>query len=158
MPRSRPCSINVCASRRPRCAMLNADWPVYLCLCGIEGTFSRARRNRRHAEREAASCLEVATGDSPKVAQTPSRLARKPIANHRSVPPPGKARTHAAKGSRKLGRVPTFGRNLTRVAKTSQSINAAPGTAGEARTEFAPRRAKLSRPELYFLARSALNI
>jgi len=166
MPRPRPCSINMCASRRinmcasrrPRCAMLNADWPVHPYVGGIEAKFFRARRNRRGPGRGAASRLEVATGDPPKVAQTPSRLTRKPIANHRSVPPPGKARTHAAKGSRKLGRVPTFGRNLTRVAKTSQSINAAPGTAGEARTEFAPRRAKLSRPELYFLARSALNI
>src|SRR5262249_27101051 len=83
-----------------------------------------------HAEREAASCLEVATGDSPKVAQTPSRLARKPIANHRSVPPPGEDRTRASKGKRKLGQAPTSGRNLTRVAKAPQSSASLPANCG----------------------------
>src|SRR5262249_11003099 len=64
---------------------------------------------------------------APKVAQTPSRLTRKPIANHRSVPPPSETRTRASKGSRKLGHAPTFGGNLTRVAKTSHSIGVSPG-------------------------------
>src|SRR6516164_8128190 len=40
-----------------------------------------------------------------------------------SLPPLRNAhRTHAARGERKLGRAPTFGRNFPRVAKTSQSI------------------------------------
>src|SRR5215471_11639087 len=40
-----------------------------------------------------------------------------------SLPPLRNAqRTYASRGSRKLGDAPTFGRNLTRVAKTSHSI------------------------------------
>src|SRR5215472_14462175 len=65
----------------------------------------------------------------------------------RISPPPlrNAHRTHVARGSRKLGRAPTFGRNLTRVAKASQSIGASAAHSGEGRrAEFASRGAKLS--------------
>src|SRR6516164_6037423 len=68
-----------------------------------------------------------------------SRLARKPTENHRSVPPPSKVRTHAARGKRKLGHAPTFGRNFVGVAKTSQSSASLPATAGRGRRSSSPR-------------------
>src|SRR6516225_2819311 len=158
MPRPRPCSINMSASRRPHCAMLNADWPVYPCLGGIEAAFFRARRNRRGPGREAASCLEVATGDAPKVAQTPSRLTHKAIETHRSVPPPSEDGTHAARDKRKLDRAPTLGRNLVRVAKTPQSSASLPRTAGRGPRASSTRLERSARDLSYFLALSALNI
>src|SRR6516164_105974 len=58
-----------------------------------------------------------------------------------SLPPLRNAhRTHASRGSRKLGRVPTLGRNFLRVAKTSQSIGVSAADRGaRTRREFAAR-------------------
>src|SRR5262249_10328622 len=62
----------------------------------------------------------------------------------RISPPPlrNAHRTHVARGSRKLGRAPTLGRNLTRVAKTSQSMAPLPRTAAEDAERVRPARSE----------------
>jgi hypothetical protein len=100
-------------------------------------------RLRGCSREQCRGCDRAQQMCAPKVAQTPSRLTRKPIKTHRSVPPPSEARTHVSKGSRKLGRAPTLGRNLPGVAKASQSIGAlSPQTAGRERRPNSPARSE----------------
>jgi hypothetical protein len=136
------------AHRKLACACLPLPW------WDRGHVFSGQAEPPRSGRREAASCLEAATGDPPKVAQTRSRLTRKAIANHRSVPPPSEDRTHGARGKRKLGRAPTFGRNFPRVAKTSQSIGASAGDRG-ARTQSELAAERSSRDLSFLFGRAA---